>query len=95
MALTDNQLLTAVKAGLGMSGSALDARLLQKVKAAKSFMVNYGIATEEIESDSGIECLCTMVQDLLNATPGETSFSPASLMMLGQLHHVSLEEVVE
>jgi hypothetical protein len=91
--MTDNELLTAVKAGLGISGSALDAKLLVHVKGAKGMMVNYGVATDEIESDLGIQCLTAGVQDFLNPSPGGMQFSPATLMILQQLHHVSLEEV--
>lgn len=91
--MTDDELLVKVKAGMGISGSALDAKLLMHVKAAKGLMANYDVATEEIESDLGIQCLTAGVQDLLNPVPGGMNFSPATLMILQQLHHVSLEEV--
>ena len=91
--MTDDELLVKVKAGMGISGSALDAKLLMHVKAAKGLMTNYGVAAEEIESDLGIQCLTAGVQDLLNPVPGGMNFSPATLMILQQLHHVSLEEV--
>ena len=93
--MTDNEILTAVKAAIGISGSALDSRLLLNVKAVKNLMSNYGIDTEELESDLGIQAIALGVQDLMNGTPGEVKLSMATEMFLGQLHHRCLPELDE
>lgn len=93
--MTDNEILTAVKAAIGISGSALDSRLLLNVKAVKNLMSNYGIDTEELESDLGIQAIALGVQDVMNGTPGEVKLSEATKMFLGQLHHRCLPELDE
>lgn len=91
--MTDDEILVQVKAGMGVSGSALDPMLTLKLKAAKGLFTNYGIQTEELESDEGIQALTCAVQDLMNGNPGEVKFSPATIILMQQLHHVGLEEV--
>lgn len=93
--MTDNELLAKVKTGTGISGTALDARLLQSTLAAKGYMSRYGISTEGIESAEGIQCLTVLVQDLMRGDPGEMKFSLAADLMMGQLHHADLPEVEE
>lgn len=93
--MTDNELLVLVKAGIGVSGTSQDARILQKLKAAKGIMTNYGIDAEDIDSDEGVECVTTIVQDLLNAAPGETKLSYAAGLVMTQLHHKALPEIEE
>lgn len=93
--MTDYEILTAVKAAIGISGTALDSRLLLNVKAVKNLMSNYGIDTEELESDLGIQAIALGVQDLMNGTPGEVKLSEATKIFLGQLHHQCLPELDE
>ena len=93
--MTDNEILTAVKAAIGISGSALDSRLLLNVKAVKNLMSNYGIDTEELESDLGIQAIALGVQDVMNGTPGEVKLSEATKIFTGQLHHRCLPELDE
>ena len=93
--MTDNEILTAVKAAVGISGSALDSRLLLNVKAVKNLMSNYGIDAEELESDLGIQAIALGVQDVMSGTPGEVKLSMATEMFLGQLHHRCLPELDE
>lgn len=91
--MTDNDILVKVKAGIGITGTSLDTKLLQLLAAVKAYMTNYGITTTQIEASLGIQCMTVGVQDLLNASPGEAKFSIAFDLMLGQLHHICLPEV--
>jgi len=93
--MTDNDILVKVKAGIGITGTSLDTKILQLLQAVKAYMTNYGITTTQIEASLGVQCMTIGVQDLLNASPGEVKFSVAFDIMLGQLHHMCLPEVEE
>ena len=88
--MTDAELLTKVKNGLGLSGTYNDEVLKIKIAAVKAMMVNAGITVENIETDLGVAVITVGVSDLWNLQPGEINFSQAFHIMMSQLMVVSL-----
>lgn len=92
MALTSDQLLQKIKAGLSVSGNFNDASLSIKILAVKQYMLNAGVTEDKIETDLGIATLTIGVSDLWNLSPGEIKFSDAfTLFLLPQLQTMSME----
>lgn len=89
--MTTEQVLTAVKAGLSVSGTYNDSVLTQKLLAVTNYMINAGINETILYSNLGIACICVGVTDLWNLTGGEIKFSPAFGMLIEQLAVISLE----
>lgn len=89
--MTQNELLTAVKAGLSVSGTYNDTVLTQKMLAVTNYMTNAGVSNTNLYSDLGVACICVGVTDLWNLSSGEIKFSPAFGMLVEQLAVVSLE----
>lgn len=90
--MTDFELLEKVKAGLGVTGTATDPTISIKMLAAKQYLVNAGVTTEQIETELGIATLTVGVSDLWNLASGEVKFSPAFNILLTQLAVVSLPD---
>ena len=91
--MTQGELLTAVKAGLTVTGSANDTLITQKMLAVTNYMTNAGINEANLYSDAGITCIVVGVTDLWNLTSGEIVFSPTFGMIMEQLAVKSIEEV--
>ncbi len=90
--MTDVELLAKVKTGLSVTGTYNDATLTTKILAAKQYMVNAGITTENLETELGITALTVGVSDLWNLSPGEVKFSPAFDILICQLKAVSIPD---
>jgi hypothetical protein len=90
--VSQNELLTAVKSGLSVSGSYNDTVLTQKMLAVTGYMTNAGVSETNLYSDLGVACICIGVTDLWNLTGGEIQFSPAFGMLVEQLVVVSLPD---
>ena len=88
--MTDAELLTKVKNGLGLSGTYNDEVLKIKIAAVKAMMLNAGVTVENIETDLGVAVITVGVNDLWNLQPGEINFSQAFSIMITQLMVVSL-----
>lgn len=88
--MTDAELLTKVKNGLGISGAYNDEVLKIKIAAVKAMMINAGVTVENIETDLGVAVITVGVNDLWNLQPGEINFSQAFSIMITQLMVVSL-----
>lgn len=91
--MTQEELLTAVKAGLSVSGNYNDTVLTQKILAVTSYMTNAGITETNLYSDLGVACICVGVTDLWNLSSGEIKFSPVFGMLVEQLAVISIPEV--
>ena len=88
--MTDNDLLTKVKAGLSVTSNFNDNTLLIKTMAVKQYMLNAGISEEQIETELGIEVLTIGVTDLWNLSSGDIQFSPAFNILMEQLKTISM-----
>lgn len=90
--MTNEELLTKVKAGLSVSGTYNDTVLTQKTLAVTNYMTNAGIDETNLYSDVGVACICIGVTDLWNLSSGEIKFSPVFGMLVEQLSVRSIEE---
>jgi hypothetical protein len=90
--MTDAELLAKVKSGLGLSGDYTDPTILPKTLAAKQYMLNAGVAIEQLETELGIVTLTVGVNDLWDLTSGEVKFSPAFDILMTQLKVVSMPD---
>jgi hypothetical protein len=89
--MTDEELLSKVKAGLGIGPAFHDPNLSIKTKAVKQYMLHAGVSEAQLYSELGIATLTVGVNDLWNITSGEVKFSEAFLIILmPQLMTVSL-----
>lgn len=91
--MTEAELLTKIKSGLGITSNYNDETLSIKMLAVKQYMLNAGITTEQLETDLGIAALTVGVNDLWNLSSGEVKFSPAFNILLTHLQVVSLPDV--
>jgi len=92
--MTDAELLTAVKAGMTISGTFTDNALLPKVLAAKQYMLGGGVTIAQLESSLGIATLTVGVTDLWNLSSGEVKFSAAFHILLTQLAMTSSKPAI-
>lgn len=88
--MTQNELLTAVKTGLSITGTFNDNVLSQKMLAVTNYMTNAGVNNTNLYSDLGVACICVGVTDLWNLSGAEIKFSPAFGMLVEQLAVISL-----
>lgn len=89
--MTENERLTSVKSGLGITGNTQDTVITQKTAAVLGYIINSGVSEEQADSDLGIAVICLGVTDLWSLAGGEIKFSPAFGMILEQLKVMSLE----
>lgn len=89
--MTDAELLTKIKAGLGISGTFHDATLQVYVDEVKAFMQGAGVKTAVIESDAAVGCIMRGVADLWNYGSGSASLSEYFRYRLQQLKAVKEE----
>lgn len=85
--MTDTELLTACKTGLGIptSSTAFDGVITQKLLAVKSYMRSAGVSDVTMSDDVAVGIIVMGVADLWNLGAGEIKFSPAFFTLLTQL----------
>lgn len=83
--MTEAQLLSEVKIGLGITGSYQDATLTRHVKDVKAFLVSAGVRADLIDSDASVGLFIRGVADLWNLESGQVQFSPYFYQRLIQL----------
>lgn len=88
--MTDAELLTKIKNGLGITGEYQDATLTVYVNDVKAFLRSAGVADEVIESEASVGCIMRGVADLWNYGSGEASLSDYFRMRLIQLKSVKV-----
>lgn len=89
--MTDTELLTRIKNGLGITGGFQDATLTVYVDEVKAFMVSAGVPQSVVESDVSVGCIMRGVADLWNYGSGNASLSEYFKMRLVQLKAVGSE----
>lgn len=90
--MNDAELLAKVKTGLGITDASLDATIKIKMLAVKQYMINAGVAAEQVTTDLGIAALTVGVNDLWSLAPGEVKFSFAFDILMVQLKAVSMPD---
>lgn len=90
--MTDAELLTKIKNGLGITGDFQDATLTVYVDEVKAFMMSAGVTEAVIESDASAGCIMRGVADLWNYGSGNAKLSEYFKMRVLQLRAVELDE---
>lgn len=83
--INDNELLTKVKAALGIGGTYQDATLSIYIDDVKSFLQYSGVASNVINSTVAVGVICRGVADLWNYGSGQAQFSEYFKMRVSQL----------
>lgn len=90
--MTDAALLTAIKNGLGITGTFQDATLNIYITEVKAFMLSAGVPQNVIASAAAVGCIMRGVADLWNYGSGSASLSEYFRMRLLQLKALELDE---
>lgn len=72
--MTEAELLTKVKSGLGITGSYQDETLKIYVNEVKAFMVSAGVGQEIVDGDASVGVIVRGVADMWNLDNGTSSF---------------------
>ncbi|MBQ5641119.1 MAG: phage gp6-like head-tail connector protein [Ruminococcus sp.] len=83
--MTDAELLSKVKNGLGIVGDYQDETLAVYIADVKSFMISAGVAQEVADSSASVGCILRGVADLWNYGSGSVGFSEYFKMRVTQL----------
>lgn len=83
--MTNAELLTKLKSGLGITGTYQDDTLQVYIDEVKSFMKSAGVNQSVIESEAAVGCIIRGVADLWNYGSGSANLSPYFVQRLIQL----------
>lgn len=83
--MTNAELLTKLKSGLGITGTYQDDTLQVYIDEVKSFMESAGVNQSVIESEAAVGCIIRGVADLWNYGSGSANLSQYFVQRLIQL----------
>lgn len=83
--MTEAELLTKIKNGLGIAGDFQNETIQVYVDEVKAFMQSAGVKKSVIESNASVGCIMRGVADLWNYGSGDTSLSEYFKMRVLQL----------
>lgn len=83
--MTDAEILTRVKKGLGITGAFQDETLAEYIAEVKAFMVDAGVKEFVASGAEAVGCIMRGVADLWNYGSGSASFSPYFVQRVLQL----------
>ena len=83
--MTDAELLTKVKNGLGITGEYQDAPLAVYVDEVKAYMIDAGVPNSIVESEAAVGCIMRGVADLWTYGSGEGKLSQYFMQRAVQL----------
>lgn len=83
--MTEAELLTQVKKGLGITGTFQDDTLKVYIDDVKAFMISAGVEKSVVEDTVSVGCIMRGVADLWNYGSGNAKFSEYFKMRLLQL----------
>lgn len=89
--MSNEELLTILKAGLMIPTDYMDSVLLQKGLAVKTYLLDLNVTEENLNTELGHSVLCIGVTDLMNLAAGEIKFSPAFASLIEHLIIKGLE----
>lgn len=90
--MTDAELLSKIKNGLGITGNYQDNTLQVYVDDVKAFMLDAGVDENVVNSPAAVGCIMRGVADLWNYGSGNATLSTYFRMRLIQLKAVKLDE---
>lgn len=85
MTITAEELLTKIKAGLGISGDYQDETLTVYIDEVKGFMVSAGVPEEIVNSSEAVGVIMRGVADLWNYGSGSVKLSEYFIQRMIQL----------
>jgi len=88
-ALTDAEILTKVKSGLGISGNYQDDTLQIYIDETRAFMIDSGVPSAKTYDNAAVGCILRGVIDLWDYGSGTGKFSESFNMRVIQLAVVS------
>lgn len=83
--MTNAELMTKIKSGLGITGTYQDDTLQVYIDEVKSFMESAGVNQSVIESEAAVGCIIRGVADMWNYGSGSANLSPYFVQRLIQL----------
>lgn len=83
--MTDAELLTKIKNGLGITGTYQDATLQVYIDEVKGFMKSAGVKDDVIASEASVGCIMRGVADLWNYGSGNAALSQYFIQRVIQL----------
>ena len=83
--MTNAELLTKIKSGLGITGTYQDDTLQLYIDEVKSFMESAGVNKSVIESEAAVGCIIRGVADMWNYGSGSANLSPYFVQRMIQL----------
>lgn len=90
--MTDAELLTKVKQGLGITGTFQDDTLNIYIDEVRAFMLDAGVPQAVISSDVSVGCIMRGVADLWNYGGGNAKLSDYFIKRLLQLNVEAAKE---
>lgn len=83
--MTDAELLTKIKNGLGVTGDYQDATLTVYVDEVKAYMIDAGVPKSIVESEASVGCILRGVADLWTYGSGDGKLSQYFMQRVTQL----------
>lgn len=83
--MTDAELLTKIKNGLGITTDYMDDTLMVYVDEVKMFLASAGVSEKVIASEASVGCILRGVADLWNYGSGNATLSDYFRMRVIQL----------
>lgn len=90
--MTDEELLTKVKIGLGITGTYQDETLKVYIADVKSFLIDAGVHEEIVNGSESVGVIMRGVTDLWNYGSGGTTFSQYFMQRVCQLAYKEAED---
>lgn len=84
-ALTDNEILTKVKSGLGITGNYHDDTLQIYIDDVRAFMIDAGVPESVTFDNAAVGCILRGVSDLWDYGNGTATLSDYFKMRVSQL----------
>lgn len=83
--MTDAEILTKVKTGLGITTNYQDDLLNIYIKDVEAFMISAGVSSSVVTSAAAVGCILRGVSDLWTYQPGGAKFSEYFTQRVTQL----------
>lgn len=93
--MTNTELLTKIKNGLGITTDYQNETLQVYIDEVKAFMLSAGVKKAVVESEKSVGCILRGVADLWNYGSGNATLSEYFKMRVVQLKFEDVEETDE
>lgn len=93
--MTDAELLSKVKIGLGITGTYQDETLSLYIEDVKNYLIDAGVSTEILNSSASVGVIIRGVSDLWNYGMGTANLSEYFIQRAIQLKHKEVSHVIE